>query len=267
MKSRQSNLQFDFSFRSILELIQVPAIHVLVVVSVLVFNAELLCAGNEAGYGGDSYGEEFVSLADEIIKELSNPQYSTLLKENRVSLSELRGRLNVIARSDEGEDVKLLTQINGRVEEEEVDAINFPESNRVKLNRTRWRGKSLYAKLKLTLHEFFGLLSIERDHWAVSMRFKEVLSDLSRRLLNQASGPVRYHGRVAVGPPMNVMGDVCSETQPHVIEAVTQAKVQAIGFCQTEQNRVCSIKLTEIEAVWDKKTPGYIYCEVRTVAR
>ncbi len=114
-------------------------------------------AGNGTGTGGDGPSSEFVSLGNEVLNRLQEipmegvdtVAYSTALKGTKVVSYET-------------------LELDGRP----VDAINYPKANPplIELSKKGWEafGNDLFAKKKLVLHEYLGIMGLNDANYQIS---------------------------------------------------------------------------------------------------
>lgn len=114
-------------------------------------------AGNELGNGGDAFAQEFIAAGRALVeKSRKNP-------DPRI------GDAEALAAAVEGTAVstKDYLELNGV----EVDAVNYPASKRIEVNRRRWQQYSAAQKSSLVLHEYLGILGVDDSKYQVSSLF------------------------------------------------------------------------------------------------
>jgi hypothetical protein len=227
--------------------------------SSLCFGSQLM--GNEGGHGGDTYALEFATLGQKIAQELNLEDNQQLMAKWQLSATTLKTTVqNTLVYSSEEDQVKLRGQI--------VDAINYPESKKIILNRTRWREAVLSDKLKLVLHEYFGIIGVERDTYTASVEFVGALKSLHKKLLNNlADSPIRYYGRSVGSPPLNIFTNICDTKISSIADAKGLAENEALAKCQAERQQNCEIAQTEMRELLSKEMVGFRYCEVTAIAQ
>lgn len=114
------------------------------------------------GNGGDAMAAEFIELADETLQQVEKLLHENdVLLQERTSLEELKRRIATAV---------VYTKDKTFVDANEVDALNFPEENKIVLNRNRW--KSLAFSLKglktLVLHEYLTMAGADDKSYQVS---------------------------------------------------------------------------------------------------
>lgn len=131
-------------------------------------------AGNELGNGGDSYAQEFVALGRTFVKRMRE---------------EPKGFPGIDALSAAVEETRVLTKETVEIDGAEVDAVNFPQSKRIELNRARWRAYSTEEKSALVLHEYLGIAKIDDSNYQLSGSYSR--SAFALEELNIAPEPMR----------------------------------------------------------------------------
>lgn len=132
----------------------------------MVFTAASAFAGNELGNGGDSFAQEFVAIGQKIAERLKNdpdPQVSSITFLEAV------------------ENAAVSTKAKLELRGVEVDAINYPESKRVEINRSRWKEYGIREKTSLVFHEYLGIAGIDDSNYEISGKYVEVPSLLFSR--------------------------------------------------------------------------------------
>ena len=119
-------------------------------------------AESRVGNGGDALAAEFVANADEVLQLAT-----TLVQTSNTSMP---AGFDLEAFSQKIKTAKVYTQDRTFSNGFEVDALNFPDENRIVVNRTRWR--TLYFDLKvsrmLVIHEYLGLAKAEDSSYQIS---------------------------------------------------------------------------------------------------
>jgi hypothetical protein len=116
-------------------------------------------AGNELGNGGDSYAQEFVAIGRDFLDRLR------AAPDPAIPLQRL---------SDAVENTSVITKDKLELRGAEVDAINYPGSKRIELNRARWKETGEKEKSSLALHEYLGIAGIDDSRYAVSGKYVEL---------------------------------------------------------------------------------------------
>ncbi len=216
-------------------------------------------AGNEGAYGGDTYALEFISLGGKIAKALNNAEASLLSKWG-LSTSKFKEAVNSVrVVSAEGSEVVL----NGA----EVDAINYPDRNEILMNRTRWREGNLKSRLKIVLHEYFGILNIERNSYEASLEFAPFIGALAKNLAKNSSSEINlFYGRCLAVPSLSETGSMCDANSEKVQKAEACAKFSAEGKCRLEKNN-CELISLDYEVVISTVQIGLRYCEVTAIIK
>lgn len=138
----------------------------LLLMAVWLFSVASSFAGNELGNGGDGLAQEFVAIGRGVAERLraeSNPAVSadTFLKIVESTSVSTKSRL----------------ELNGS----EVDAINYPSSGRIELNRSRWKEYGAREKASLVFHEYLGIAGIDDSNYEISGKYVEIPSLLFQR--------------------------------------------------------------------------------------
>lgn len=119
-------------------------------------------AESRVGNGGDALAAEFAANADEVLQLAT-----TLAQTNNVTMP---AGFNLDTFTQKIRTAKVYTQDHTFSNGFEVDALNFPDDNRIVVNRTRW--KSIYFDLKvlrqLVIHEYLGLARAEDTSYQIS---------------------------------------------------------------------------------------------------
>lgn len=227
-------------------------------------------AGNEGGHGGDTYSQEFSSIGLELAKTFKDINI-TRMGEYKFSYASFKKAVqNVNLSSDEKDKVyieKRLVDTNGHVTivKEEKDAINYPDQNRILINRTRWREAVLAQKIQLVMHEYFGILNVERDNFNVSYEFKDVLVTTLNRILAEPDLLLTnlFYGRCVKAPPLSRQGKICEDNKKELIECATE---QATSRCKS-LSPASSCQLVVIESDRKIADSGFQFCEATAVVK
>ena len=131
-------------------------------------------AESRVGNGGDSLAAEFVSFADETLQIVE-----TLAGSDPTSLPK---GFDLPAWKKSIQTAKVYTKDVTFVGDEEVDALNFPDDNKIQVSRKRWKGLgyNLKSTRLLVIHEYLGL-SKQRDE------SYEISTQLVRKIQNGGS--------------------------------------------------------------------------------
>ena len=132
---------------------------ILAVVALAPFRAH---AGNELGNGGDSFAQEFVAIGRDFLDRLR------ATPDPAIPLQRL---------SDAIENTSVVTKDKLELRGAEVDAINYPDSKRIELNRARWKETGEKEKSSLALHEYLGIAGIDDGRYAVSGKYVDFKND------------------------------------------------------------------------------------------
>lgn len=213
---------------------------------------QAMSLGNDGPNGGDAYGGEFVSLGHEIASEMEKIERSNF----EVDLGEFKKILKqVIVYSDEGRYIA----VNGQP----VDALNFPNDKKILINRERWRQMGLKEKLRLVLHEYLGILNVERNVYKVSMKMNKFFDDLAGKL--KEKGEQLYYGLCDANLPLSFKGEICSLENPQLEASILCAKEKALRRCLMESYTECKgqviIKQEKMRAI------GVATCEITSIVK
>ncbi len=224
---------------------------------VLLLTSTICFAGNEGGNGGDSYGEEFESLGHELIKSMNSPAYQLILEKWKLTPELLEDTIKmVILRSSEE------AALGGF----DVDGINYNDGQPMVISRSRWRQNNLLQKLKIVLHEYFGVLKIEINHYTASSEFSDMIRETYIRIKrsNEELNLDYYYGYKQVMSPLSA-GVICDKTSKEFTDKLVAAQTLAINDCESN-NKICVIKNVDIKDVISTKAIGLKYCEITAVA-
>lgn len=210
---------------------------------------ELLASlGNEGAHGGDPYALEFVALGKVLVDEL---------RADGINLKKFSAKLNtVLVYSAEKERVIL----NGV----EVAAIN--KNNVILINATRWRQSNLTEKLSLVLHEYLGIMNVERDVYTVSKNIRSQIQGIAARMIATGRSPAQYYGMCEASLGLASTDSEC-EGGAEVQRAANCAQQQAMVRCNSEKNSECRYVGTFVEKKLSKKVLGLITCKVTGIAK
>lgn len=120
--------------------------------------------GNELGNGGDTYAQEFVALGRGIAAKLKaepNPKIA-----------------EIDALSKAVEETKVTTLDKVELAGAEVDAVNYPESRKIEVNRSRWKQYNAEEKASLVLHEYLGIAKVEDSRYEVSGEYSQAYAEV-----------------------------------------------------------------------------------------
>lgn len=232
---------------------------------VLGFSFANAFAGNEGAHGGDPYGLEFATLGDELSKLLN--KYETVHPDlfQKYHFTALRFASSVKSTrlvSGEGSDVIL----NGN----EVDAINTPQLSQILINRTRWRESELSARVKLVLHEYFGILAVEQDRYNASLDFKEftelAIQEIKQKIPSSSFMVNLFYGR-CLSVPSLVQTSTCDDDPARLAQAKSCALAQAEGSCRISGRSQCRLVSMSPTPTISTAVIGLRYCEVLVIMK
>lgn len=221
--------------------------------------------GNEGGHGGDPYSLEFVTLGKTLAEALQRSEgaNSELFKKWHFTARQFAQAVGVVrVVSEEGAQVVLRGY--------EVDAINKPALSEILVNRTRWREADLHQRLQLVLHEYFGILGVEQDHFLASVDFAEQVSDWTQDLLkNKKSENFManfFYGRCISIPALDD-SVTCNADSTRFAQAQSCAQNQAQGKCRLSGNSECAISSASYSPKVSTSPMGLRYCEVLVIMK
>lgn len=184
--------------------------------------------GNEGAHGGDPYALEFVALGEIILNSLR--EGSLEQREITLDLQKFEDKLQTtLVYSAESEKVIL----NGV----EVSAIN--REDYILLNATRWRTMLLAEKMRLVMHEYLGILNVERDVYRVSEDFYMQLNTLAKNLIDAGNSPGQYYGVCQAGLGLLETEMTCDKSSSMVKKLNACAEHQALLRCKAELGNGC----------------------------
>ncbi len=222
-------------------------------------------AGNEGGHGGDPYALEFATIGDELSKLLRayEPGHAGLFANYHFTAAQFaKAVVETRIVSNEGNSVLLRGN--------EVDAINTPEKLEVLINRTRWRESDLSARVKLVLHEYFGIIGVERDRYDASIAFKEFTALATQEIgLKSPTSTFMvnlFYGR-CISVPSLVQASTCEDDPAKLAQAESCARAQAEGSCRLSGKSQCIVMSTSQTATISTTVVGLRYCEVLVIMR
>ncbi|MES2769967.1 MAG: hypothetical protein V4596_12550 [Bdellovibrionota bacterium] len=216
-------------------------------------------AGNDGGSGGDAYAKEFEMLARELHKTFKQDESNPALIKWRLKPSLFELVVNTtLLRSADGSEVILDAM--------EVDAINYKNRRLILINQDRWRQRSLLQRLELTLHEYLGILDIEKGNYIVTNELSDLIVQTYNRIKNSNSNQINlFYGNQKIGSSMN-SAIICDQSSPAYADAVELAKNEAITKCSL-QNKSCKILSLTAEPIISSLVMGYKYCSVTAIAK
>lgn len=218
--------------------------------------------GNEGAHGGDPYSMEFVTLA-QILSD-------TLAKANGDQLARYNVSAKEFAKAVQSVRIITVEKDDAILGGAEVDGINFPEKNTILVNSDRWRELPLLSKAQLVLHEYFGILGVERDNYSVSGHFL----DLTQKVTEIVAKEPRYAGlmvNVFYGQcdaiPALTSSEICEQGSQALQQAELCARGQAEAHCHLSGKAQCQFIETTFHAVIDSQIIGARYCRVLTIVK
>jgi hypothetical protein len=123
--------------------------------------------GNELGNGGDLYAQEFTAIGRSLVERFREHSDARIPD---VDALERAVNATTVATKDQ-------LELNSA----EVDAINYPDWNRIELNRKRWAEYDKEKKSALVLHEYLGIARSDDSHYQISHTFSDLSIPQERR--------------------------------------------------------------------------------------
>jgi len=217
-------------------------------------------AGNEGGHGGDPYAEEFMSISETLSSALAENEkdHNRLFEKWKITSKDFSNALQSLRVTSHDETEMFL---NG----EEVDAINFPNRipQHIKINRKRWREFDIQARLYLALHEVFGILGIERDHYRASLDFSSIINTITIRKSN-LHFVQRFYGVCRKTYPLGTQ-PACDVKSTETSATLACATKLAQDQCNSNSSNQCKNISSYSEFKISLKTLGLGYCEAEVI--
>jgi len=211
--------------------------------------------GNEGAHGGDPYALEFVALGNIILNSLKEGTLEQ--REVTLDLQKFEDKLQTtLVYSAESEKVVL----NGV----EVSAIN--NEDYILLNATRWRTLLLAEKMRLVMHEYLGILNVERDVYIVSEDFYTHLNTLAKNLIAAGNSPGQYYGVCQAGLGLLETDMTCDKSSSFVKKLKGCAEHQALLRCKAELGNGCR-RVGHILEQKINPLNGMASCQVISIAK
>ncbi|MCU1441760.1 MAG: hypothetical protein JWP85_2757 [Rhodoglobus sp.] len=215
--------------------------------------------GNEGGHGGDPYALEFSGIAkaigDKLVQEETRSG-AAFIKWKFKAADFQKSAKAIRYTSAESDDMVLRGQ--------EVDAINFPDQNLIKVNRARWRELNFRARSQLVLHEVFGILGVERDSFEASLDFKSFLANASKEMETELADSSQMNLFYGLCQSFPALGDAstCGSGTDKLEKAQICATNQAEAKCRMSGKGGCEILNTSYTPKMSTTAFGLRYCEV-----
>jgi hypothetical protein len=146
--------------------------------------------GGDISGGGSAYEADFKAHLDNLIERLEAANLWQLPVNGGKSTDELTAELEKAKVSFAEQDLFVI--IDGI--KKDVDAINYPKSHRIDVDSRRWVRLNKEERESLVLHEFFGLLEIERNKYTWSENTLAMLRRLENRLSPEDECPIASLG-------------------------------------------------------------------------
>ncbi len=118
-------------------------------------------AGNTVANGGDVVASQFGKIAHVTITKAITGRFP---KKNRQIITDLKAA--VLATRISTEEVLHLDSY-------EVDAINYPEENRIVVSRSRWKELRRSEKELLVIHEYLWLAGYDDSSYQLSLEIHQ----------------------------------------------------------------------------------------------
>jgi len=143
----------------------------LTVLFLVLFPLGLAEAGNDNGNGGDGYAAEFVATAKTAVRLLKNHPTDESIPDYGIDLKQFETAVKTTAVHSEE---RLF------LDDQEVDAINYPQKKLIKISRSRWKelrsNDQEQARYRLVIHEYLFIIGIDDQQYRVSDGIMESLS-------------------------------------------------------------------------------------------
>ncbi len=237
----------------------------LLVLAFLLGSSSYASMGNEGGHGGDPYSMEFTMIGEALSAKLAKEQANNpgiFLKWKFTADSFKQAVETVRVTSAEGSEVILRGQV--------VDAINDSTQNLIQVNRTRWREDDIQARTKLVLHEYFGILGVERDRYEASIEFSDFAIRASREIVT-ASVAGTYMVNLFYGHALSIPSidspTICDSASPKLANALAAATTEAEGQCRISGKNNCELVNTSYTESFSTTAIGMRYCEVLVIMK
>ena len=216
-------------------------------------------AGNDGGSGGDTYAKEFEMLGRALADTFKQNENHPVLQKWRLKSSLFELAVNTtLLRSSDGSEVVL--------DSYEVDAINYENKRLIVINQDRWRQKSLLQKLELTLHEYLGILGIEKGNYIVTNELSDLIVQTYNRVKKSNSNLLNlFYGNQKIVSPVN-SSVICDSNSAAYKDAIELAKNEALAKCSL-QSKKCDILMVTTEQKISSVMIGYKYCSVTAIAK
>jgi hypothetical protein len=221
-------------------------------------------AGNEGPHGGDTYALEFTAIGIELADQLSalEQKDNHLFKQWNFTADEFR---QVVQGSKEIKPVRVVSQERVYLVNQEVEAINDSSKLLITVSRSAWRESQLHERVRLVLHEYFGILGVERDRYDASLDFSNLALSVTRAI-SQKAGKDGYMANLFYGYaqsyPALSESQTCAQSSKRIQDAIATAAAQAQSRCEMSQNSSCKVIGTTLSEIVSTRIIGMKYCEV-----
>lgn len=229
----------------------------------LVLNCEVGIGrtGNEGAHAGDIYADEFFELGQMLSDLLKTREMAELVGQSGFSAEEFALAVR---------RTKIFSREPGRVQVDNhsVSGSNYENGGPILIDRKDWREGRIIQRLRLVLHEYFGIMNVERDHYNVSVRFIAALEQLASRLLERNAHNALFYGVAVASPPLNFMGSVCANSEAWFLTAKKYATDQSRNRCLIDKPKVgCENFAVLTQEIRSERMPGLSFCEITVVGR
>lgn len=125
-------------------------------------------AGDGVGNGGDGLAAEFILTAKDAFRILQNkPEVTQFLSLDKLSMAIANTKVS---------STKEPLILNGV----EVDAINYPDQQLIKINRLRWMdlrdSNRTLTRFNLVIHEYLGMIGINDHQYSISQSIVKLMN-------------------------------------------------------------------------------------------
>jgi hypothetical protein len=222
-------------------------------------------AGNEGAHGGDPYGLEFQTLGHSVLDALSanDPNLQKLELKWHFTATDFANALQSV-HVVSGEHNQVI--LNGN----EVDAINNESNNQILVNRTRWREDDLISRVQLVLHEYFGILNVERDRYDASFEFAFLTQAVAKKISSQDANH-EFMANLFYGFSESIPAltdeSTCKAGSDSLTQATARAESEAQNKCLLSGKSKCSLVSTTYDPKLSETEMGLRYCEITSIVQ
>lgn len=191
--------------------------------------------GWENGNAGDTYTAEFILTARDLTERMK------LLPQSELTVIDLNALAGVILNATVHSEEKLM--LNGY----EVDAINIPAKQEIKISRSRWRvlrqPSETTQRLMLVLHEYLFLVGVDDTQFRVSGRLVPQLG-IKNFNPNRWWNPLNPANRVSLGLVFRQNDCALPSIDFDLLKSDEALTVESSGDCGDAFRKVTVVKST-----------------------